>query len=87
MKFPDEIIHKIKTAISNVLIIEIEQLNNISANEDLSYLGLNSFNTLSLIIFIEKEFGIEFDYDDLTFENVKTIDNIVEIIQKQLQYK
>lgn len=55
--------------------------NEIGIEDDLFESGaIHSLFAIQLILFIEKEFGIEIDDDDLDFEKIKTIKDIASLV-------
>lgn len=52
--------------------------------EDIFALGfVNSLLAMQLVNFVEKEFGITIDDDDLDLDNFRTIANIDQLIEKK----
>jgi acyl carrier protein len=52
--------------------------------EDIFSLGfVNSLFAMQLVMFLEKEFSISIDNKDLDFENFRTINSIVTLIEKK----
>ncbi len=49
--------------------------------------GLDSLSFVKLLVALEDELDIEFDYDYLVLDNFKTINNIVESISDQMERK
>ncbi|MFF2154439.1 acyl carrier protein [Paenibacillus chitinolyticus] len=72
----------------NIVIEKIHQVlqnnNDISFNDDLSYLGMDSFNSVKLIVKLEEVFDITFDDEELLFENFSTINKILECVKSKL---
>lgn len=60
-------------------------VNQIALNSELKNFGINSIGYLKIIIDIEKKFGIEFEKDELFFDNFRSINNIVERIKSKFQ--
>ena len=59
----------------------------VGCDDDLFEMGLvHSLFAMQLILFIEKEFDIELDDEELDFEKIKTINDICKIIADK-QYK
>ncbi|HDX9580243.1 TPA: acyl carrier protein [Bacillus pseudomycoides] len=51
-------------------------------DEDIFQLGfVNSLFAMQLVMFIEKEFGIRIDNQDMDLENFRTITKITELIE------
>lgn len=74
----DEIFSKVKDLVSKHLNIdEKEVTKEASFIEDL---GADSLDTVELIMSFEEEFNIEIPDEDA--ESIKTVDNVVEYIQK-----
>lgn len=56
----------------------------IEDNDDIFKLGLvHSLFAVQLIIFIEKKFGVELDGDDLDMNHIKTINEIVKLVNQK----
>ena len=54
-------------------------------DEDIFALGfVNSLLAMQLVNFVEKEFGVTIEDDDLDFENFRTIDNIDGLIEGKI---
>ncbi len=51
-------------------------------DEDIFSLGfINSLFAMQLVLFLEKEFNVTIDSKDLDFDNFRTINRIVELVQ------
>ncbi len=62
--------------------IETDKLND---NDDILFSGvIDSFQIVELIGFLEAEFNIEFQDDDINEENFKTIGNIIELVTAKI---
>ncbi len=73
----DKIIHYITTEISN------EKLEDIGLEEDLLGSGIiDSLGMMKLVIFMEKEFNISVNTEDMTVENFMTVQNILNFLSK-----
>ncbi|WP_291567192.1 MULTISPECIES: acyl carrier protein [unclassified Clostridium] len=54
-------------------------------DEDIFSLGfINSLFAMQLVMFLEKEFNIKVDNNDLDFDNFRTIDAIVNFVQSKV---
>ena len=53
--------------------------------DNLEYWGINSILFVKLVVAFEEEFGIEFDDDDLYFENFKKISDLVDYLYERIQ--
>lgn len=60
--------------------------NNITNDkeQDLTMVGLDSLNSVALILELEEEFNIEFDDEELLFENFSTINKIHLQVKRKL---
>jgi len=57
----------------------------IADDEDIFNLGfVNSLFAMQLVMFVEKEFNVIMGNDDLDFDNFKSIDKIVELIESKM---
>ena len=52
----------------------------IQADDDLIEIGLNSLNSIQLIVLLEDKYNIEFGYSDLSVESVNTVSKIINYI-------
>lgn len=57
---------------------------NFSVEDDLSPYGLDSINTVRLIVELEDMFDIIFEDDELLFQNFSTVNHIVSRIIRKL---
>lgn len=56
----------------------------IGSDEDIFALGfVNSLLAMQLVQFLEKEFGITVEDEDLDFENFRTIQNITTLVERK----
>ena len=52
-------------------------------DEDIFSLGfVNSLFAMQLVMFLEKEFSIQIETKDLNLDNFRTINNIVDLVEK-----
>jgi acyl carrier protein len=78
------------TSISNSLLDFIRQnllAENISVNENTSFesLGLDSFSIIEIVLFIERDLGVELPDNELTKENMHSVESLTKCIQKYLK--
>lgn len=58
--------------------------DSLGENEDIFSLGfVNSMFAMQMVLFVEKEFGISVDRDDLDFENFRTISAIADLVARK----
>lgn len=74
---------KIISIISKMLEEEDAECN-ITGDMKLCDLALNSVSYIKAVVEIEKEFGIEFDDDDLDIENFETVNDFIEVVKELL---
>lgn len=61
------------------------EVDNLSDNDDILFSGIiDSFQIVELIGFLEAEFNIEFNDDDINEENFKTIGKIIELVTRKI---
>lgn len=76
---------KIKNAISNSIAEELfKDINELSPDDNLYLLGLDSLNSIRLIIGLEEEFDIILRDEDISTENLKSIDSLEIMVKKYL---
>lgn len=76
----------IKIIADNYIVpVEVPQIN--TQTQLVQDLAFESIKLLELVVYLEEEFGIEFDDDRLTMENFETIGLIVKTVENLLQDK
>ncbi len=59
---------------------------DLKGDEDIFAIGIvHSLFAMQLILFIEKEFGIEIDEDELDFDTIRTLNDISALVGKKLE--
>jgi len=57
-------------------------------NEDIFSLGyVNSMFALELVLFIEREFGITIENEDLAIDNFRTVDAMAQLLERKMAIK
>jgi acyl carrier protein len=76
---------KLKT--QNVVLELLPHVDSqkLTSDQDIFYLGLNSINTMTLIFNLQEVFGITFNDAEISFDNFRTIDDIVQLIDQKTQ--
>ncbi len=78
---------ELRTKTQNVVL---ELLPNVGSEElsdesDIFSLGLDSINAMTLVFSLQDAFDIKFETNEISFENFRTVADIVELIQKKKQ--
>ena len=74
----EELKLKTKNVVSELLPnVDTQQ---ISDDQDIFYLGLNSINAMTLIFNLQEAFGITFNDAEISLDNFRTIGDIVNLI-------
>ncbi len=63
-------------------IVQSAMGTSVDTDGDLFLAGLDSLGVLKIISFIEKEYEIEIDDEDLTMDNMRTVGSICKMIKK-----
>lgn len=79
-----EIEAKVRELIKEVVELTVP-IEEVGIEDDLMNLGMNSINSIKVIVAIEEEFGFEFDDEDLNFENFRNIRKLVSYIESRVQ--
>lgn len=79
-----EIEAKVRELIKEVVELTVP-IEEVGIEDDLMNLGMNSINSIKVIVAIEGEFGFEFDDEDLNFENFRNIRKLVSYIESRVQ--
>ncbi|NOQ70380.1 MAG: hypothetical protein GQ574_00135 [Crocinitomix sp.] len=74
---------RIKQGIAVVKKVEVKELDFGNDTDLIEEVGLTSIQIMNLIFYLESEFNIIFDDDDLDLENFQTINNIEKVVNKQ----
>jgi acyl carrier protein len=77
----NRILDRLRILVSLHLGIDSSRLQSSAAIEDV---GIDSFQLIELVFLVEDEFGIAVD---LTGINVKTVDDVVSLVQERLHPK
>lgn len=64
------------------LTVPVEEIGN---EDDLMNLGMDSINSIKVVVAIEEKFGFEFYDEDLNIENFKNIRKLVSYIENRVQ--
>lgn len=75
----------IRRALSDVL--NINDVSNLSMQDSLEDIGLDSINFVTLIVMLEDVFDIQISEDKLEYENFQTIEKILKVIGELLSDK
>lgn len=74
---------KVEDVVLNLLpAIDREDL---SCDQDIFSLGLDSIHAMTLVLNLQQEFGITFEPAEIQFENFRTTANMVNLIQSKTQ--
>jgi len=76
---PNEILEKTKSFMAQFINV------NVADDEDIFASGLvNSLFAMQLVLFIEKEFSIKVENEDLDYDNFRTLNAIVGFIERKI---
>lgn len=75
------ILSKIKKIINNSISTHLYDLDY---QTEFKEIGLNSLSYIELIVDLEKEYNIVFDIEELTFDNITTIEALISIVNQKL---
>ena len=79
-----EIEARVRELIKEVVELTVP-IEEVGIEDDLMNLGMDSINSIKVIVAIEEEFGFEFDDEDLNFENFRNIRKLVSYIESRVQ--
>ena len=78
---------KVNELIIGILRDVLQPSNNIELVTKIHDLGIDSILIISIIVEIENKFSIEIDYENLDFNKYVTVNDIFDIVRKQLEKK
>lgn len=58
----------------------------LSEERDIFSLGLDSINAMTLVFSLQDAFGVRFEMSEISFENFRTIADIVALIKRKKEY-
>lgn len=67
-----------------VELLKNEDLKNISNEDDLTEYGLDSLQSIELVVLLEEKYSISFAEEDLLLEKISSVKKIIETINKYL---
>ncbi len=68
-------------------VLENDNIENISANDDLKEYGIDSLNAIELVVELEMTFKIEFSEDELLLDNLCSIQKLINIVESHISEK
>jgi methoxymalonate biosynthesis acyl carrier protein len=61
------------------------QIHNLQDDQDIFSLGfVNSLFAMQLVLFVEKEFGITVENEDLNIDNFRTVNSISSLVEQKV---
>lgn len=72
----------IKKILSQVGEINKDEIETLTGDSDLRNIGIDSLTSIELVVKLEESFDISIGDDDLSVDNVSTINAIIELIKK-----
>jgi len=78
-------IQEIKQKANGVVLTVLPNVRpeELSEDQNIFSLGLNSINAMALVSSLEDAFNITFETSEINFENFQTVTDIVELIKKK----
>jgi len=76
----------IKTKIRQIILENLTEIKeeDLTDNVELFSLGLNSLNSVSLVLGLEETFGFEFDMEEISYESFRAIADITQLIKSKI---
>ncbi|MDP4179623.1 MAG: acyl carrier protein [Bacillota bacterium] len=63
---------------------DVDKAANISMEDSLLSLNMNSISFIKLVVEVEKEFGIHFKNNEIDINDFPTLESILEFIQRKI---
>lgn len=86
----DHISKKLKTNMENEKIIEIiaqiagMNMEDIALDDELKILGINSLETVELLLELEETFEIAFDISDLDIDELGSVESVINLTNRYI---
>lgn len=79
------IIQEIKQKTEDVVLNLLPDMSSeeLSEDTDIFGLGLDSINAMTLVFNLQDAFDIQFESEEISFENFRTVGDIVELIKSK----
>ena len=68
--------------LSETMNVDINEITNAKEEDDLRDWGLDSLNSIDVIVALESEFDIAIEDEDLLIDNFNTIEKIIKLVKK-----
>jgi acyl carrier protein len=78
-----ETYEKIAEIVAAVLRIEPQQVLQLSGDDSLSSIGMDSLNCMDIVVNIEEEFSISFNDEELLLDNLNSINKLTNIVAQK----
>ncbi|NEW06274.1 acyl carrier protein [Paenibacillus sp. SYP-B3998] len=75
---------KIAGKVGKVLNLEAERMVELSGDEALNTIGMDSINCMEIVVEIEEEFEITFSDDELLLESLNSLNKLTAIVEQKL---
>lgn len=82
-----DIKEKIIECIALVLRVDIADLKNLPGDQSLRLVGMDSLNSVDVIVNIEQELNISFNDNELMMDNINTVNKLVKIVEQKVAEK
>lgn len=68
----------------NAILVEIMGDESVLTSDNIKEMGIDSLKIVKIFVLIEQEFDIEFEDEQLLFDNYTSVDDVVLVIQEKL---
>lgn len=81
-----ESLEEIRQKTCKIVLDNLPNLTGVEGLDDtnLFSLGLDSINSIALVLSLEDAFGVEFEMYEISYENFRTIADIVELMKRKV---
>jgi acyl carrier protein len=81
-----EHLEEIRQKTRKIVLDNLPNLTGVEGLDDtnLFRLGLDSINSIALVLSLEDAFGVEFEMYEISYENFRTIADIVELMKRKV---
>ena len=73
--------NKIKEIVAEIVEEYAAEIMAVGLKDNLLELGVDSMNSIEIVVELEEKFGVEIDIEELTVENIGTIEGLVELVK------
>lgn len=73
--------NEIKEIVAEIVEEYAAEIMAVGLKDNLLELGVDSMNSIEIVVELEEKFGVEIDIEELTVENIGSIEGLIELVK------